>query len=226
MLCSFSRIITLGSPWDLWATQPQILGTDNRARYGFHLMVWALNAIRESSSTPRIFMPLLHQRAGLVRTVTVAYNVCRWVRLWLFFSPVVFIAHSSTVKACQEGWSCQVRTHLFLHDVSQVCGILGGSYLQVLGSNQKHWQSLVMFVCLGTLQINNPKRDNPFLALEFLFPGYWESSSRDEQIALYRVQRPRMVPLNLVADLFGVLCRSSTPIVIATAPVCTPASNE
>lgn len=76
--------------------------------------------------------------------------------------------------------SCQVSTHLFLLDVSQVCGgILGGSYLQVLGSHQKHWQSLVMFGGLGTPQINNPKRDNPFLALEFLFPGYW-----DEQVAL------------------------------------------
>lgn len=74
--------------------------------------------------------------------------------------------------------SCQVSTHLFLHDVSQVCGTLGGSYLQVRGSNQKHWQSLVVFGGLGTPQINNPKRDNPFLALEFISPGYWESSSR------------------------------------------------
>lgn len=82
ILSLFSRIAAVDSPLQCKAQLATVLGPDDGARYGFHLVDQALNPTRESLVTSMMSMALWCQWAHLARMVIiVAYKIHSWVKL-------------------------------------------------------------------------------------------------------------------------------------------------
>lgn len=60
LLCPFNRIIVLGSPLELMARLPLVLGSFHGAGHGFHLLEQTLNPIRKCLVNSITLMLLLH----------------------------------------------------------------------------------------------------------------------------------------------------------------------
>lgn len=102
ILCLFSKMITVGHPWDMCAPQAWVLGQIHSARYMFFPVEQTSNSIRHQLVTPILFMPSLYQ---------LAYSQ-HW-SLWCSQLGRLLMTPSSPAK-----WSQQKGSFLVLLDQS------------------------------------------------------------------------------------------------------------
>ena len=85
ILCLFSRMMVVGSPLGPVTFLATDFSFHNGARYGFHLVEWALNA-RKKVATPMTFMSFLCCGCYLAMIViNAAHRVHIWVRMLITF---------------------------------------------------------------------------------------------------------------------------------------------
>lgn len=111
ILCLFSKMITVGHPWDMCAPRAWVLGQIHSARYVFPPVEQTSNSMRHQLVTPISFMPPLCQWAYFTALVIVVFTAGKTTDG--FTPPSAYIAPSSPAK-----WTQQKGSFLVLFDQS------------------------------------------------------------------------------------------------------------